>query len=157
MSRNRIVLNICGTDCAIFSDDDEGYIRSVGVEVDKAITGILHHNDRISVTMAAMLTALNYCDMNHKATEGADSLRTQIKDYLEDSSRARLEAEESKREVERLKREIQTLRTRLEEQSKEAVKPAEAAAPQETQEEAPQPASEEQEFMSFFEKKDDEQ
>ena len=65
------------------------------------------------ITMAATITALSYCDEAHKASDGADNLRSQIKDYLEDSSHARMEAEEAKREIERLKREIQTLRARL--------------------------------------------
>lgn len=63
--------------------------------------------------MAALITALSYCDDAHKASSGADNLRSQIKDYLEDSSRSRMEAEEARREIDRMKREIQTLRARL--------------------------------------------
>ena len=59
--------------------------------------------------MAAVLAALDYCDEAVKATESADNLRSQIKDYLEDSSQARMEAEEARREIEKLKKEVQTL------------------------------------------------
>ena len=40
------------------------------------------------------------------STIGADNMRAQIKDYLEDAAKAKLAAEESRREVERLRREI---------------------------------------------------
>ena len=40
-------------------------------------------------------------------------MRLQIKDYLEDAAKARIECEEQKREIERLKREIASLKTRL--------------------------------------------
>ena len=56
------------------------------------------------MTMAAVLAALDYCDEAVKATESADNLRSQIKDYLEDSSQARMEADEARRENEKLKR-----------------------------------------------------
>jgi cell division protein ZapA (FtsZ GTPase activity inhibitor) len=113
MSKNRVKLNICGAECVVASDDNEDYVRSIGNEVEKAITAITEKNDRVSLTMAALITALSYCDDAHQASSGADNLRSQIKDYLEDSSRARMEADEARREIERMKREIQTLRARL--------------------------------------------
>lgn len=113
MSKNRVKLNICDTECVVASDDEEAYVRSIGNEVEKAIHSITEKNERVSLTMAALITALSYCDDAHKAASGADNLRSQIKDYLEDSSRSRMEAEEARREIERMKREIQTLRARL--------------------------------------------
>ena len=77
-----------------------------------------------AVTMAAVLAALDYCDEAVKATESADNLRSQIKDYLEDSSQARMEADEARRENEKLKKEVQTLRSRLEHQAAEPKKSA---------------------------------
>ncbi len=171
MSKNRIKLNICGSECVISSDDSESYVRSIGDEVEQAIEEIISKNERVSITMAAMITALRYCDEAHKASGGADNLRSQIKDYLEDSSHARTEAEEAKREIERLKREIQTLRSRLEENDGEET----AGASEEPRPARPLPsappvqrpvtgsysrvqpdrAAEQEGFMSFFEKKND--
>ena len=48
-----------------------------------------------------------------KATASADNLRAQIKDYLEDSARARMEVDVARREIERLNREISNLRNKL--------------------------------------------
>ncbi len=176
MSKNRIKLNICGTECVISSDDSESYIRSIGEEVEKAMEDILARNERISVTLAAIITALSYCDEAHKACGGADNLRSQIKDYLEDSSRARTEAEEAKREIERMRREIQALRARLSEENGEpqeepavqeecqpCARPAISGAPVQRPQTgsysrvAPtsDPTAEQASFMSFFEKKNE--
>ena len=130
MSKNRVRLTICGTECAIASEDSENYIRSIGDEVEKAIQEITDKNSRVSLTMAAIIAALGFCDESHRASAAADNLRSQIKDYLEDSSRARLETEESRREVERLKKEIQSLRAKLNAETKSATSEPEAAAPQ---------------------------
>ena len=116
MEKNKIKLSICGTEYIITSEDSEEYIFSVGKEVDKRMTEVLESNARISVTMAAVLTALTYCDITKKTEQSCDNLRIQIKDYLEDSSKSRMEADEARREIERMKREIQMLRMRLAEQ-----------------------------------------
>lgn len=186
MSRNRIKLNICGVEFALTADDSESYIRAIAEEVETAVQDIVDRNDRISVTIAALLTALNYCDERRKAVDSADHLRSQIKDYLEDSARARTEADEARRESERLKKELQTLRARLSEQTEQAAKAAPEPAPEQDKpvqkqakpaQKAPRPQSaytraarehipgehaqtvveDPEGFMSFFEKKDDEQ
>ncbi len=175
MSKNRVKLNIYGSECVISSDDSESYVRAIGDEVEKAMEDIIGKNERISITMAAIITALSFCDEAHKSSGGADNLRSQIKDYLEDSSHARMEAEEAKREIERMKREIQTLRSRLSD-DEEAAKDAPPEEPLPSKPIAPgspvqRPQSvsysrvlpqngdtpEQDGFMSFFEKKNDEQ
>jgi hypothetical protein len=45
-------------------------------------------------------------DEAEKSAFGANNMREQIQGYLEDASRARLQAEEARREVERLRREL---------------------------------------------------
>lgn len=167
MNRNKIRLNICGSECTITSDDNETYVLAIGDEVEKSMKGIMEKNDRVSLTMAAIITALSFCDEAHKAVATADNLRSQIKDYLEDSSRCRLEADEARREIERMKREIQTLRARLSggDAPKNAAPGPAKPAPQNPQPGAyshPQAAvqppktknTEQDGFMSFFEKKE---
>lgn len=169
MSKNKIKLNICGVSCALVSEDSEEYMLSVGQEVESAIEAVTRQNERASLTLAAMIAALNFCDSSHKALASADNLRSQIKDYLEDSSRSRLEADEARREIEKMKKEIQTLRARLAEKEKsEKEPPSEASstpgapvqrpAPQSVQKGSfsnplkPTVTPEQEGFMSFFEK-----
>ncbi|MDR1002132.1 MAG: cell division protein ZapA [Oscillospiraceae bacterium] len=111
--KSKVRLNVCGTDYFITSEDDESYIRAVGNEVDEKMNELISSNQRVSTTMAAVLCALSYADECKKATTAADGLRVQIKDYVEETSRARLEADEARREIERLRRELQGLRARM--------------------------------------------
>ena len=166
MAKSKIKLTICGCECVLCSDDSENYIRSIGDEVQKALDNTMTQNERISVTMASIIAALNFCDAAHKASSSSDNLRAQIKNYLEDSSHARMDAEESRRELERVKHENQTLRARL----AAAGEPVESTADEQP---APAPAgaakrqtgdfsrvesdaeADQASFISFFEKKND--
>lgn len=111
--KNKVRLNVCGTDYYIASEDDESYIRAIGDEVDARMNEMMSENDRVSTTMAAVLCALSYADECKKANAASDGLRSQIKAYVEESERSRLEADEAKSEIERLRRELQGVRLRL--------------------------------------------
>ena len=117
MPANKIKLEICGSNYVIATTDTEEYVLSLAEKLDSDMTQMLASNPTASVTTAAVITALGYLDELKKSTSGADNMRAQIKDYLEDSSHARTEAEEdaakaklaaeeARREVERLRREI---------------------------------------------------
>ena len=86
---------------------------ALGDELDAVLTKTLRENSRLSVTQAAILAALEYADMYKKAEVSADNLRGQIKEYLEDSARSKMDAEIAKREVERLTRELQNVQAKL--------------------------------------------
>lgn len=109
-SKNRIKLNICGTDYVIASDEPEDYVQELGSDIDRSMRSMMNNDTRISTTMAAVLAALTAADEARKANDSADNLRSQIKDYLTDNARARTEAEEAHREAERLRRELTDLR-----------------------------------------------
>ncbi|HBN82171.1 MAG TPA: cell division protein ZapA, partial [Ruminococcaceae bacterium] len=55
MNKNRIRLNICGAECTITSEDSENYVLSLGNEVEESIKDIMDKNDRVSLTLAAIL------------------------------------------------------------------------------------------------------
>ena len=74
---------------------------------------INNESPTLSTTQCAVLVALDQADACKKATASADNLRAQIKDYLEDSARARMEVDVARREIERLNKEISNLRNRL--------------------------------------------
>ena len=118
MSKNRIKLNICGTDYVIISDETEEYMKSIADEVSNEMDEVLKTNVRVSVVMAAALTALKYCDESKKYMNDADNLRTQIKDYLEEAVGARMQADEARKDVLRLEGEIEDLKVKLKEYEK---------------------------------------
>ena len=106
MPTNKIKLEICGSNYVIATTDTEEYVLSLAEKLDSDMTQMLASNPTASVTTAAVITALGYLDELKKSTSGADNMRAQIKDYLEDAAKAKLAAEEARREVERLRREI---------------------------------------------------
>ena len=76
-----------------------------GRKLDAELKKMMAQNPRISVMTAAVLAALDHLDESVTAQESTDNMRLQIKDYLEDAAKARIECEEQKREIERLRRE----------------------------------------------------
>lgn len=119
MPANKIRLEICGATYVVSSTDTEPYVTELAERLDKNMNEVLSNNPSASVTTAAVLCALEYLDEWQKATSGADNMRAQIKDYLEDAAKAKMAAEEARREVERLKREMEILQNPQTEQSTE--------------------------------------
>ncbi len=109
MLKNRVKINICGMEYTILSEESEEYIKQIAKQIDYEMGNILEINTRFSVTMAAILTALKYCDGLKKSQHDADNLRIQIKDYLEESVEARMKFDQSEKEIVSLKKEIDTL------------------------------------------------
>ena len=54
---------------------------------------------------------MTYLDKLEKSSKGADNMRLQIKQYLEEANKARYEAEKVKVELEKLKVDIQYLKS----------------------------------------------
>lgn len=106
MPSNKIKLEICGCSYVVSSTDSETYTLSLAERLDKDMNELMVSTPSASITTAAVITALGYLDELSKSTSGADNMRAQIRDYLEDASKAKLVAEEAKREVERLRREL---------------------------------------------------
>lgn len=159
MSKHSVRLTICGTECVVASEDGEAYVRSVAKEVQDRMAALQAANTHASATVTGIVAALSYCDDCRKATAEAEHLRGQIRDYLEDSSRARMEAEEAKKEIARLKKEIATLRARLgENPDAPAPQPQDAPVQRSRTGSFSRPGQEvtpEQEgFLSFFENAD---
>ena len=112
MAKNRVHLKIGGSAYTVLTDDAPEYVEELAEELDKEMRSIINENPSLSVTQAAVLTALDKADTCKKSTASSDNLRAQIKDYLEDSARARMEVDVARREIERLNREISSLRER---------------------------------------------
>ncbi len=112
MDKNKVKLRIGGSDYTISSEDDPEYVEQLGHELDAKIKELLDSNQRLSITQAAILCALDYADAFKKADTSAENLRSQIQDYLEDAARARTDSEITKREAERLGKELAALRAK---------------------------------------------
>ncbi|MCQ2462047.1 MAG: cell division protein ZapA [Clostridia bacterium] len=106
MEKNRVKLVVGGAEYTVLADDDTKYVQELGKEVDSALDSIIKENKRISTTQAAILLALDYADMYKKSTAGADNLRAQIKDYLDDAATAKGKADMARHETEKCRKEL---------------------------------------------------
>lgn len=113
MEKKTVNIKICGNSYPIITEDEPEYVEELAESIDKEMKQIGADAPSLSTTQCAVLVALDRADACKKATASADNLRAQIKDYLEDSARARMEVDVARREIERLNREISNLRNKL--------------------------------------------
>ena len=113
MATNKVKLTIAGAEYSIITEEEVKYVKDLGRELDRAITKTMKANNRISTTQAAVLAALDFADECKKATQTADRLREQIKDYLDDASSAKSKADLARHESENLKKELEAERTEV--------------------------------------------
>lgn len=103
---NTVKLCICGTDYYISTAEDPEYVAKLGEYISNLVEHMMQQNSSLSMTKALLLCCMDTLDELNRANAGADNLRSQIKDYLEDSSRSRNEVSELRKELERLKKEL---------------------------------------------------
>ena len=111
MPLNKIKLNIAGSSYTINSMESEEHVLTLADMLDRDMREVLDQSPSASVTAAAVLCAIGYLDKLEKNSKGADNMRLQIKQYLEEANKARFEAEKVKVELEKLKVDIQYLKS----------------------------------------------
>ena len=104
---NRVVINICGEEYAFIADESATYMQKVGTYVSEKMEEVLS-SAKVGRTDAAILTAANITDELFKAQAASEQLRSQIKGYLDEASRAQSEVSELKREVFRLQQRLES-------------------------------------------------
>ena len=106
MAKSKVKINVAGMNFSLVTEDDPAYIEDLAKQLSDKIEAIVEGNANISVAQAAILVALDCSDELSKHNNSSDNLRAQIKDYLENAARARMEAEQYKRELEKLKAQL---------------------------------------------------
>ena len=106
---NKVKISILGSNYTISTQEEAERVKKLADEIDEQAQKLVE-NGRTSAYDAMVLCALEYADRYYKSEENADNLRSQLVEYLEDASRARIEVDESTREIEKLNREIAILR-----------------------------------------------
>ena len=103
---NRVVISICGEEYTFVAAETAGYMQKVGTYVDDKMTDVLN-GAKVGRTDAAVLTAVNITDELFKAQAAAEQLRSQIKGYLDQATKAQAEVSDLKREVVRLQQRLE--------------------------------------------------
>ncbi len=106
MPSQRVKLEICGSSYLVSTNDSAEYLMGLAEKLDADMNQVMIDTPNASVTAAAVITALGYLDEAEKNAFGADNMRAQIQDYLEDAAKARMAAEEARAEAARLRKEL---------------------------------------------------
>jgi cell division protein ZapA len=109
-AKNRVKLMIAGCEILVSSEDSEDYIRETGARVDEHIRKAMETTPSMSITLAAIFAALDFCDEASKEKHSCDNLRSQIKTYFDDATKAREELQEEKKNEEIALRELKALK-----------------------------------------------
>ena len=98
MATSKVRLNICGSSYVVNTSESEDYMKNLADRLNLDMNELMASSNSVSITTAAVMTALNYRDELEKASGSADNMRRQIKDYLEDAASAKMAAEELRRD-----------------------------------------------------------
>ncbi len=96
--KNRVSVTIAGQEYALVATEEQRYMERVAAHVDTELRQILKES-KTSMVDGAILSALNIADQYFKEVEASENLRRQLKEYLEESAKMKLELSEAKREI----------------------------------------------------------
>ncbi len=99
--KNRVTVSIAEQQYTFLAPEEDGYIQKVAEYVDARMRETMT-DPSMSLLDGAILTAVNLADEHFKDVETAENLRRQLKEYLDESSRLKMELSEAKREIFRL-------------------------------------------------------
>ena len=112
MATSKVRPNICGSSYVVNTSESEDYMQNLADRLNLDMNELMASSNSVSITTAAVMTALNYRDELEKASGSADNMRRQIKDYLEDAASAKMAAEELRRENAALRKKVDDLHRR---------------------------------------------
>lgn len=95
---NRVTITICGEEYTFVAEEAPSYMQKVGSYVNEKMSTLLE-SAKVGRTDAAVLTAANIADELFKEREAGEALRRQLKEYIDESAKAKSEASELKREL----------------------------------------------------------
>ena len=96
--KNKITVSITGQEYTMVAAEGEDYVRRVAAHVDSQMREVLSQG-RLSQADGAVLAAMNIADQYFKEQKAAENLRRQIKEYLEEATKLKMELSEAKREI----------------------------------------------------------
>lgn len=120
--KKKVSIIVGGTEYIVVTHEEPEYTQKLAEEVNASIEDMCV-NGRISITAAAILTAVNFCDRLKKYEKEADELGEQIEGYLQAAAEQMSKLDELKKENERLKKDIETYKKRLKEENPSESKP----------------------------------
>ena len=99
---NRVTVTIAERQFTLLTDEEGVDTQKVAEYVDGKLAELLNQG-KLSLVDACVLTAMNLTQELFREQESSDNLRRQLKEYLEESTKLKLELSEAKREIFALK------------------------------------------------------
>ncbi len=109
MAKNRVRVNIAGSSYVVLSEENEDYIRTISEDIDKKINDIKKSSTDISSLMAAILTAMDFCDFYKKSTSVSSEFSNKIQTYINANESLRQENSELRKKISDLEMKLQAL------------------------------------------------
>jgi cell division protein ZapA len=78
-ARNKVELRIAGKDYTIVGTEPEEYIQRIGHYIDRKMVEIMRTSNKLSTSLAAVLTAINVADDLFKSHENELNLKKELK------------------------------------------------------------------------------
>ena len=107
--KQRVKVVLCGKEYALSTEDAPSYVYQLAKTLEKRISDITENNPRVSAHSAVMMVALSTMDELTKANNSVEVIRSQVKEYVDEAGKARLERDAALREIDVLKAKIEQL------------------------------------------------
>lgn len=106
----KIKIEIAGASYTLNTPEQEGYVHDLAAEITADINELMGRNSALSMNDALVLCAMAYLDEYKKEAANSDHIRSQLKEYLGDTARARMEVDEANRRADKAAKELADLR-----------------------------------------------
>lgn len=108
----KVKIEIAGASYTVMTVEEEGYVRDLASEMSEDINSLMMKNPALSMNDALVLCSIAYLNEYKKENANSDHIRSQLKEYLGDTARARMEVDEANRKAEKLEKELSDLKKR---------------------------------------------
>lgn len=95
---NQVKVTIAEKEYTLLTEGEPALTQKIAAHVDAQLTQLMAPG-KLSLGDAAILAALNITEEYFQEQESAENLRRQLKEYLDESTKLKLELSEAKREL----------------------------------------------------------
>ena len=106
---NKVKIEVAGAGYTIATTEQEGYVRDLAKEMSDDIDSLMVRNPSLSMNDALVLCAIAYLSEYKKAEANCDHIRSQLKEYLGDTARARMKTNNTNHKTNKLTKKIKKL------------------------------------------------
>lgn len=94
----RVTVTVDGRSYTLIAAEEEAYVQKVAAYVDNQVKDVIQ-GAKVSSVDGVTLAAINVADQYFKEMATSENLRRQLKEYLEEGAKQKLEISELKREI----------------------------------------------------------